>query len=209
VIKSIAAGIMTSKRPVNMLQRTLDSLAAAGFDNEPITLWHDTRRIGHMGAWLKLLKSLSANNPSAEALLLLEDDVVFCSGLKDYLLATLWPTCERPIAVCSIFCPHAYRQDSKGWHRQEKRSYYLCASQAWVVPTEAATAILDKFGAQERHEYNADRIIGEWAYKSGRSVLYHTPSLVQHIGIGNSAMGNPTSFELHYSSDFIGEGGKP
>ncbi len=54
-----------------------------------------------------------------------------------------------------------------------------------------------------------DARVGQWARAAGRTVWYHTPSLVQHLGSGNSALGDPAVNDLRRAVDFIGEESTP
>jgi hypothetical protein len=50
-----------------------------------------------------------------------------------------------------------------------------------------------------------DAIVGRWAIEAGLDCWYHTPSLAQHIGLRNSALGDDSVNELREAHDFVGE----
>ena len=203
----IATIVLTAPRPKPTLPRTLDSLERAGFP--AVNAWNDTAASGHFQAWVSALRWTVARHPDADACFVVEDDTVFCRGLREYLQRTLWPGPVEQIALCSPYCPRAYRQDRRGWNDvQSNRGFYLAGSQAWIIPRLAAQTILaDVAPLQTAH--NADWEIGKWAKATGRKVWYHTPSLAQHVGIGNSALGDNSVNSIRRAGDFIGEEATP
>jgi hypothetical protein len=194
-----AIGVITAPRPLPTRERTLASLAQAGFV-EPLVC-EDSQRRGSWPNWLQAVRGLLQGQPHADVLLLCEDDVIFCRGLRAYLQRSLWP--EERVALCSPYCPAAYRAEFVGWHR-ERRGACLVGSQCWAMPRHAAAALLADLGnaASGRH---IDARVGHWAAQTGRSVWYHTPSLGQHLGEENSALGNNQVSDLRHAVDFIGE----
>jgi len=50
-----------------------------------------------------------------------------------------------------------------------------------------------------------DAIVGRWASDVKLDCWYHTPSLAQHIGLKNSALGDNLVTDLREAYDFIGE----
>ncbi len=203
----IATVVLTSPRPKSTLQRTLDSLRAAGVQD--VGVWNDVSSSGHFRAYMAALRYAVRRTPDADAYFLVEDDVVFCLGLNDYLQRTLWPGPSEQLALCSPYCPKAYRQPDRGWDdSQSSRGFYLAGSQAWIFPAAAARAILEQV-ADKRTIHNADWEIGQWAVEMRRRVYYHTPSLAQHAGLGNSALGDDLISDIRYAADFVGEGGSP
>lgn len=197
--------VLTAPRPQPTLRRTLASLAGAGW--EKVLVVRDEPPRGHFRAWLAALASGVECRPDAEAYFVVEDDVVFCKGLRACLEGRLWPADPESLALCSAFTPEAYRQPQPGWHRQQ-RKHFLVASQAWILPPGSARLLLaDLSGIESAH--NADWMVGQWADRVGRSVWYHTPSLAQHVGLGNSALGDNLISDLRVAGDFIGEDAAP
>ena len=210
----IATVVLTAPRPRATLQRTLNSLKAAGWADYPgsapaIETCHDRASSGHFRAYMGALRWAIDRRPEADAYFIVEDDVVFCRGLRSYLQQTLWPGPVEKTALCSPYCPKAYRQERRGWNdAQSKRGFYLAGSQAWIFPPKAARAILAEL-APLKSIHNADWEIGKWADATGREVWHHTPSLAQHVGLGNSALGDDSTTDIRLATDFIGEGATP
>ncbi len=206
----IATVVLTAPRPMKTLARTLKSLQAAGWADcrglpSAIGVYHDRLLSGHFRAYMEALRYAVHRDPRADAYFVVEDDVVFCPGLRRYLQRTLWPGPVEKIALCSPYCPKAYRQDKRGWSdAQSNRGFYLAGSQAWIFPPKAARTILAKV-APLKSVRNADWEIGKWADATGRKVWYHTPSLAQHIGLGNSTLGDDSATDIRLAADFVGE----
>jgi len=192
-----AIGVTTAPRPRATLGRTLDSLARAGFQRPAV--FHDDRGRGAWSNWLYALGSLLLVD--ADALLLVQDDAVFCRGLRRYLDRTLWP--DGSIALCSPYSPGPYRQPRRGWHQQQ-RGWGLVGALCWAIPRATAGDMLRDLGGV-RATGRIDARLGKWAATAGRDVWYHTPSLVQHVGNGNSALGDQAINDLRRAADFVGE----
>jgi hypothetical protein len=202
-----AAGILTAPRPLPTLATTLASLERAGWAE--VLVVPDARGMGHFRAWLDVLARLVDDMPDVDAYLVCEDDAVFCRGLRDYLEQTLWPADRTTVALCSLFTPEIYRLRQRGWH-VEQRGLWLVSSVAWAIPPEAAREMLDAFGHVQFCPRGADSMIGQWAADAARlTAWYHTPSLAQHIGLANSALGDNDVSPLRVALDFIGEDAAP
>lgn len=198
-----AVALTTAPRPVPILKRTLASLKRSGFDD--VRVFDDAGRKGAWPNWLEAVRTLLEQHPEADALLLCQDDAVLCRGLRAYLDRTLWP--GPAAALCSPYCPGPYRKRQSGWHEQ-RRGWYLVGALCWAVPRQAAEAILRDLGSVQARK-RIDARVGKWAAATGRTVWYHTPSLAQHLGIGNSALGDKLAGDLRRATDFIGEDATP
>ncbi|MBN2476896.1 MAG: hypothetical protein JXB62_19975 [Pirellulales bacterium] len=208
----IATVVLTAPRPKPTLARTLRSLEAAGRSRGDgptggrcVRVYRDRESSGHFRAYMAALHHAVQRDAAADAYFLVEDDVVVCRGLYAYLQRTLWPGPDEKLALCSPYCPQAYRQKTRGWSdAQSGRGLSLAGSQAWVFSAWSARAVLAEV-APLCTVHNADREIGAWAKATGRQVWYHTPSLGQHVGIRNSSLGDDTLNSLRIAGDFPGE----
>jgi GR25 family glycosyltransferase involved in LPS biosynthesis len=192
--------VLTTARPTPTLDRTLASLEKAGWP-EPI-IYTDQPPSGHWPAWRAALRAAFNADTWADAFMVVEDDIVFCKGLRAYLSGCLWPEQPERIALVSPYCHAAYVSQQRPWH-MEGRGFYLAGSQCWIFPPASARTILTEL-ADTPPEHYADWIIGEWAAKKALHVWYHCPSLAQHIGVGNSTLGSPDGTIFH-ADDFVGE----
>ena len=198
-----AVAMTTAPRGVPTLRDSVASLERAGFTN--VRIFDDAQRAGAWSNWLHAVRTLLEQHPKADALLLCQDDIVCCRHLREYLDRTLWPC--RPVAVCSPYSPGPYRQAEAGWHEQ-RRGWALVGALCWAVPRETAEAVLEDLGNVRAYRH-IDARVGRWAGQTKRTVWYHTPSLVQHVGNRNSALGDPLDICLRRAVDFIGEDRTP
>ena len=194
-----AVGVTTAPRPLSTLRRATTSLERAGFAGAQV--FDDADRCGAWPNWLRALRCLLRQHPDAEAVLICQDDIVCCQDLREYLDRTLWP--GREVALCSPYCPGPYRRAQTGWHEQ-RRGWALVGALCWALPRGAAEAVLDDLG-EVRARSRIDARVGRWAAQTRRTVWYHTPSLVQHVGNRNSALGDVLDTNLRRAVDFVGE----
>jgi len=203
---NLAITVLTSPRPKATLQTAVASLAQAGYDGPEVWIHEDSPPSGHYTAYLSALAATLDARPKAEAIFLLEDDVILCRGLADYLDRELWPAEPDTIGLVSPYCPAAYAPRRRGLGRQwrtQNRGWALAGSQAWIFPRLSAERIVETLGPRQSN-YNADAEIGKFLQTAGLACWYHSPSLVEHIGIGNSALGDDLAGPLRQSADFIG-----
>jgi len=146
----IAATILTAPRPTPTLTRTVESLVDAGFSGEhQPRVYIDSQGIGSFHAHLAAFRDALTREPEADAHFVVQDDVIFCRGLFDYLQATLWPGPVDDLALCSPYCPEAYRHDVNGWnHLQSDRGLYLSGGQAWVFPAAVVRRLVVDFDVE-------------------------------------------------------------
>ena len=198
-----AVGVTTAARPTPTLERTLRSLDRAGWPEYHV--FEDFERAGSWPNWIGTLRSLIERYPGADAYMTVQDDAVFCRRLRKYLEDSLWPASET--ALCSPYCPAPYMRPPRGWHR-ENRGWYLIGALCWVIHPESARSMVTELEQVESRS-RVDARVGQWAANAGRSVWYHTPSLVQHTGCGNSALGDSSMSDIRRAADFIGEDAVP
>jgi len=198
-----AVGLTTAPRPQPTFERTLASLRGAGWSD--LDVFNDMGQSGAWPNWIEGLGELIGRHPHADAYVMVQDDAVFCRGLRSYLEHMLWPAAD--VALCSPYCPTPYKRDRGGWH-EENHGWNLIGAVCWVLPPESARAIVAELARVEARD-RIDARIGRWAREAGRSVWYHTPSLVQHVGVGNSALGDENTDSLRIAADFLGEDAEP
>lgn len=203
--------VLTSPRPQSTLLRTLGSLKRAGwplirvFDGTPDD--GPTCPLGCTGGNIRLMEAVLAENQAEDALLVIEDDVVACRYVREYLEGMTWPADPNTICLCSPYCPIAYSDDAQplesGRWKREPRGLYLAGSQAWMYPMRHLPRIV---AAIRQSEFGVDRAVGTFAEEAGLDVWYHVPSLFQHVGLdGNSAVGYVDCGTIYRSDTFPGE----
>ena len=205
-----AVGITTAPRPRATLAATRASLARAGFDR--VTVFDDSGGAGAWPTWLAALRGLLDAAPQADAYLIAQDDAIFWQGLRRYLERTLWkgegdyPTSNftLPPSLFSPYCPGIYlRGRPAGWHRIDEGAA-LVGAVCWVLSPPMARTLRDGLGGVAARS-RIDLIVGRFCRRRRLPVYYHAPSLVQHAGNGNSALGDPGSGPIRQAVDFVGE----
>jgi hypothetical protein len=201
---NIALGVLTCERPKGpTIHLSLQSLSGDWLT--PVVIWKDTKRIGQFKAWLCLSEQILQTHPLADAYFLIEDDVVFCQDLREYL--DHWPTDPKTIALCSPYTPTPYMRTTNGWHT-ENPGWCMISACSWLIPRATLMRIVNEFGplrSQPGTLNNSDCMVGKWADEQNLSIWFHTPSLGHHIGLGNAATGDPSEGENRMDSDFPGE----
>lgn len=223
-VREWAIGMTTAPRKPATLERSLESLAAAGWTGPRIfaepsvalpagfAMLPVTRREPRIGAfpnWLLGLAELVMRQPRAEAYMMCQDDVLFAAGLRDYLERLLWPSSD--VGVVSAYCPGGYgwHERPPGFHRDE-RGWGSWGALAYVFPNPSARALLsDPVVINHRHQgpgnglQHIDSVVGAWAVRTGRPYFVHVPSLTQHIG-HTSTIYEPSTFRgARCARDFV------
>jgi len=196
-----SVGVTTALRPKSTLEKTLASLRSAGWNKYRI--FDDKTLSGVMPNWLCAVRNLLSDGP--DAIFICQDDVLFCNDLRQYLEKTIWPADNA--LICSPYTPHCHQTNSTGWH-EVAAGWHLVGALAWAMPARLAQAVLDGL-EQIKETRHIDAHVGKWAKENGKSVWYHTPSLAQHIGLGNSALGDNSLAVNRYATDFVGASGLP
>ncbi|MES2789511.1 MAG: hypothetical protein V4719_07810 [Planctomycetota bacterium] len=197
-----AVGMTTAPRDVPTLERSLNSLVAAGWSSPrlfaepgteiPVEFEHlpIARRDQVLGAfpnWYLGLAELVMREPQADAYLMCQDDVLFAAGLRKYLDESLWLNPQA--GVISVYCPSHYATDRDPGFHAENRGWQSWGALAYVLPAASARALLGD-GKVLEHRLNGpadglrniDSVVGRWCLDTGRTYLVHVPSLAQHIG---------------------------
>lgn len=203
-----AVGITAAPRPDPTLLRMADSAIRAGFDPvvyaEPGTDLADLpcpavvreELLGPWQNWRQTLADLLAADPAAEALLVLQDDIVFCRNVRALVERQfLWP---QKCGVLSIYSP---RHSWKGGYYKDKggvlgvNRHHLIGACALVFPRAVAERICSPEFAEHHgcwdsrakpaapHRKRAiEKYVRDAVTKMGLRCYYVAPSLAQHIG---------------------------
>ncbi len=225
-VRSWAVGVTTAPRRRDTLERSLESLAGAGWRepavfvdsavNFPERYAHlpGTFRDTRLGAWptyYLALAELLMRSPEADALLVAQDDIAFPAGVpvREYLEAALWPG-RRP-GLVSLYCSSAYTKDAPGWYLHD--GLWVWGALAIVFPRELARQfVLDGRVFDHRRDplngglANIDLVIGAWAMREGLEVWHTTPSLVQHTGDSSSIWPTSRADGPRRADRFAGDG---
>tara|TARA_R110000824_G_scaffold211640_15_gene397588 strand:+ start:71 stop:868 length:798 start_codon:yes stop_codon:yes gene_type:complete len=214
-----AVGVTIAAREEQTYNITIDSFLSAGWDSihlfcEPDVIVTEnsshfprTYRKEKQGAWSNWFNSLNDlidTYPDADCYGLIQDDVVFCKGLRKFMEDTLWPS--EDTGVCSVFVPSHYTRNMPGWYKTN-RGFKLWMAQTFFFTPEAARSCVNyEFCKKWDKEKQIDNVVGRWANETKQYPYYFSPSLAQHVGNtstiwskGNRAAGKRAA------SDFVGE----
>jgi hypothetical protein len=161
----------------------------------PVTI-HEPK-LGPLPNYYLALAELLMREPDAEALMLVQDDVIFDDrhDLRAYLEETLWPA--EPIAAVSLYCSRAYTRPLAGWHTLGTR--WVWGALAFIFPRESAQQLVtDPLVFDHRSDpadglVCIDILIGRWAERRQLPIYFPSPSLAQHIGNESAIWSNPDS----------------
>lgn len=213
-------GVQTCPREVSYLENTLKSIERAGWSDicvfaEPgsqvpsgYRVAYRPQRYGDWTNWIVSLFEMFSANPETDCLVLFEDDIKICVGLREYLD---WSIPKLGTFGCLSLYTHPKHHCSKlksrhGWHNEADNEWALCGTQAIVFTYHSLMRFLssskillyrhDEIGKKNSYK---DCAIGKWACNNEK-VLYHTPSLVEH-------MGQISTLETqgHVSLDYVGD----
>lgn len=223
-VQSWAVGITSAPRAEATLQRTLRSLAAAGWPDphifaEPdtplpreaaeLTVTRRAKPLGPWPNWLTALIELAMIDPHADAYLMCQDDVIFASGLRQYLEQTLWPA--HRLGVVSLYCPSHCGNGHRGYHVHDG-GWETWGALAYVFPNAAVRALTryaplinHRHRGPDRGRRHIDCVIGRWCREARLPYYLHTPSLAQHIGEESTIYAGSTATGRRAARDFIGE----
>lgn len=233
--KKWAIGVTTAPRKTATLERTLASLAAAGFDSPHLfadgytpsvdadhysLLTTHKNKIGGWPNFLLALTELTVRQPQADYFAVIQDDVVFSANLRAWLE---WQQLPPGAGVYSVFTPACYSRNRAGWFAV-REGFGQAAAQTFVFPRERAFQFLsDPFVNNYRRNppqprspgkwnldgtHHIDGVVGEWCKRNKLATYFHAPSLAQHVG-HDSAMypGRDRSKKSRriYADRFLGE----
>lgn len=222
---SWSAGITTAARREPTLEQTISSFEAAGWTSLRIFAEPDaplgryarqmplSRRDERLGAFPNFflgLAELVMRDPSADAYLMIQDDVLFCRGLRSFLDAHLWPSPD--VGVVSLYCPAGWSRGKTAGFHVDNRGWGAWGAHAYVFTNQSARdfighpLVLDhrQFGPAEGRR-NVDSIVGEWCSLAQKSYFVHVPSLTQHIGKFSAIYDKAVLGGDRVAADFPGE----
>ena len=210
-----STAVLTAPRPNCLLGQTIDSLVEAGWSASELVIHDGSPPLGHTPspkwcteAYRTLFRGALDRWTDEEGLLVFEDDVAVCLGLKEYLERIPWPEDIRGIAMVTPYCPTAYSNygDFDKWHREDQRDT-IAGTQSFIYTRRAVEMFVRQLDPDMPHEFHKDAYagvdvqVGQIAKRANMHIWYHIPSLVQHVGICNSAVGFTTDLGTIYSAE--------
>lgn len=218
-----SVGVTTASRPKPTIARTLASLSRAGWisatvfadglcDTPPrggVDYVCRDRPIGAFSNWWTALNEIYMREPRADYYLLAEDDVVFCRSAREHVESIEPP---ENAGVLSLYAAAGSEGERVGFSRVVGGKAGFGAL-AYVWTREMMLKILsDKTFAHHRANSrklygnkHQDEAVARFCRARGLFYMVHTPSLCQHIGLGNSAIGHDSRHPKRKSATFPGE----
>jgi glycosyltransferase involved in cell wall biosynthesis len=198
-------GLLTAPRPAPTILTTLRSLRMAGFG--PVHIFAEPgswlpeefgdyprtvhlQRRGNIANFYSSLVALHQEQPDADGYAVFQDDVRIAGGLRAWCEGQFWPL---GVGLVSLFTPRVHAADEPGWHLLSSGFYRVFGGQALVFRRDVLRQFLaDPQVLHELHHgrHNDDAVVSAWATRQGLPIAYHTPSVVQHIGVVSSIYEN-------------------
>lgn len=190
----------------DLLPRTLESLAKAGFEQPRLFVDGDPTGIGNSleiscrippirayGNWLLGMWELYLRDPWADRYAIFQDDVVTYKNLRQYLEASKYP--NSGYLNLYTFPQNHKKANSKeiGWFYSNQRGLSACGL---VFDNNAIKKLLNhqhvihKPQDREKGHKSFDGTVVSAMRKSGCDEYVHNPSLLQHTGRTCSVIGN-------------------
>lgn len=204
-----AYGVTTvPDRGSNLFPRTLESLAAAGFDRprlfvdncefpneydkyglETTTRWP---RIRTYGNWILSLAELYIRNATADRYAIFQDDFVTVKGLRAYLEVSPYPTRGYLNLYTFPANQDLAPKNKLGWYPSNQGglgAVALVFDRETVTKLLASQTLVDRPQDAKKGHASVDGAVINVLKKLGWTEYVHNPSLVQHTGL-LSSMGN-------------------
>jgi hypothetical protein len=217
-------GVITAPRREATLERTVQSLVAAGWTDyhlfaepgsevpsslRPQTCTVRVQRLGAWPNWVLGLAELFLRDPTADAYFMVQDDALFCRGTRAYLEWRLWPS--PGLGVVSLYTPSHHRSGGEAGFFRREVGWGAWGALAYVFPNPAVRSFLgDPRVIAHRSRgprggvVNVDSVVGRWCEESAQGYWMHNPSLAQHIGQTTTLRGRDTLEGRRSAADFPG-----
>ena len=185
------------------------------------------RFFGDWTNWATGLYELLLSEPDSDYFFMAEDDGVICKGAKSYLDQVL--PILGDFATVSPYCPNKHRRKNFIGFHNECIGWETWSTLTVIMSKESVIRFFSDSDVQ-RHRFEhifpvpadqipwgvevdpknsvKDAVLGLWAAKNGLPMYYHSPSLVQHIGM-TSTLTSKTTTEANLAFDFVGEDFEP
>ena len=220
-----AVGMTTAHRRQSTVQLTLDGFSRCGWSGLHLFVDGDSLNISlpascsttvrsePAGAWHNFLLSLTEmvdRQPSADAYLLLQDDIAWPNApeLRLYLENLLWPN-EDDLCILSLYTSVDDCKESAGWHKYDG-SWKFGALGLIFSKRVARMAVVDSWLRSYSWNNDAgvagiDAILGQWAVRNGITFWHPVPSIIQHTGHVSAIWESARAVGLRRASNWLGE----
>ena len=206
-LPSIPVAILSSKRKKETLSRTVQSLIHAGFPE--IYIHYDHEQSGVWPGYLKIAEKAIALFGTESPVLIVQDDIVVCRGLHQYIREKLAAKLTADVGWISLYLCEWTRKmlfDGQKERLLEHRgTEHLCGALAWIWNMEILGEMLTSQDLVRSGKLGVDIHIPKWLIDHNDRILVHQPSLVNHADDGCSTYGNNHETIFRQADTFIGE----
>lgn len=219
--------ITAAGRKTDTLTKTVDSLISSGgkdiliscepdteinfFHDNTVTLIERDEQLGCWRNWVQSLYDAMIYNPEAEAIFIVQDDIVFCKDVYKFLETYQWPSPK--CGLLSVCSSSQYHRLPLGFAEVENRPKWAGAT-ALLIPRHVAYQIIadvDVYGwggvvvgAKPSEIKGIDPWLGQVMQRMNREMWICNPSLGNHIG-DESTLGHGPNTGNRVSLNFPGE----
>lgn len=215
-----ASGIQTCPREGVSLIDTMKSVRRAGWTDfivfgEPGTptdlgvpslIW--PYRFGDWSSWFAALSCLHVTRPDADYFIMFEDDISACRNIRIYLESFIDQMFN--LGTLHLYTPekhHNHAGPNPSIMDQSHHGWELWGAQGVVFSRKSLREFLAFSGNLSYRDTeigsrnaNKDCAIGMWGKECGKSIYYHSPSLIQHLS-SFSLIGS----QQHQAFDYVGD----
>jgi len=200
-VSSLVIAMTTAPRREPTLDRAIDSLRAAGFDEDlhlftepgaPIT-GNDERTIVHAHPelqgcfrnWRSAARHLASITDDTSWILIVQDDAIWSPGAAEILRAQMRSRCSLPTGFLSpyVIGKDVPRGAPDGW-TECRAGWNFWGALALCMKRDATLALLahPRFVHHPTNQ-QVDAVVAASMIDLGRPSFVHVPSLVDHVGM--------------------------
>lgn len=199
--------VLTATRKTETIYKTISSLKNGGFDD--FYIYHDRNNQGIWPGYITLAKRSLEIFGLSRPLLLVEDDIVVCRDLHDYLLMNLQWVMESHNGLFSLYLNESTRQKlfwgfQDGIH-ETKEVDHVCGALAWLWNPRTLSQMIASTDINRDDPMGTDIYALQWLHTKRYKIYHHLPSLVQHEDQGCSTYSNKQELIYRRSDTFPGE----
>ncbi len=186
-------GVTTVHERKAVFEETLRGVKKAGFP-DPYYFRDDEPRLRPYGNWLVALLELWIRNPTADRYAVFQDDVLFYSGVREYLDSCAFPD----FGYWNLYTAHVSNEDMlygkpNGWHESAlcdvnnktlqvgKGALALVFSREGVLTLLTQRHVYARMQDSDKGHLSIDGAVVHSMNMAGWKEYIHKPTLVQHM----------------------------
>ncbi len=203
----VIVSVLTSKREVDTLTPTLQSLAKGGFEKPFV--YEDKQLRSPLSGLVGMRTTLLSQYGNKRPVLTFQDDITVCLDIARYTNEVLVPLVKGRIGLISLYLCEFTRKRLFAGNRDHLlasiETKHFCGALAWLWNPAAMTEMLSAKDFNRDSDMGDDVVVPAWLVKHGWWYLHHQPSLVDHDDQGHSTYRKQNPSMYRRSDTFIGE----